>query len=317
MGQSLRLSAITLMLLFAQQAYSEETYWPVWFNRLLPAPSSVGKATAFPSDLKITPPASDVPAQQARWSGTWTGWAWDGSHETKLAVERVDGSGADIVYLYAWPTDRPQASERVRARFDGDDLIATLQDGSKLAYRLRDDRTLQFLFIGTRPTSNAPGATNLTPGILTKDADGTAPLLADRKAVWPSNMASLRPAETASPVIAQLAEISIAPPSQTVADTTNRWLGIWTGWACQDQACSTKLAVESVDPAVSLVFAFASGRFGKTGPVKVAGEIVGNELRAKLPNDEQLAYRMRDDGTVEFLYLRSKGRAMGVLQRDK
>jgi hypothetical protein len=53
----------------------------------------------LPSDLKVDPPAADVPANVSRFAGAWAHGAWDGVLPHVLVVETVDGTGrAQVVY---------------------------------------------------------------------------------------------------------------------------------------------------------------------------------------------------------------------------
>ena len=45
----------------------------------------------MPADLKVEPPAADVPATVARFAGAWAHGAWDGVLPHVLVVEAVDG----------------------------------------------------------------------------------------------------------------------------------------------------------------------------------------------------------------------------------
>jgi hypothetical protein len=53
----------------------------------------------MPPDLKVVPPAADVPTSVSRFIGAWARGAWDGVLPHVLVVETADGTGrAQIVY---------------------------------------------------------------------------------------------------------------------------------------------------------------------------------------------------------------------------
>ncbi len=108
---------------------------------------STSPASAFlPADLQITPPAADLPAAKAAWSGIWSGWACrERACDTKLAVEKITAEGATIVYSFASRTVPPFV-ERTSARFVGHTLQAGLSGGARIMYRVRPDGALDFLW---------------------------------------------------------------------------------------------------------------------------------------------------------------------------
>jgi hypothetical protein len=65
--------------------------------------------------------------------------------DTQLIVETVTPDGATIIYAFASADVKPY-SIRVGARFVDDELQATLPDGSKVAYRMREGGDVEFLY---------------------------------------------------------------------------------------------------------------------------------------------------------------------------
>ena len=96
----------------------------------------------LPSDLKIDPPAADVPASAGRFAGVWAQGAWDGVLPHVLVVETVEVTGrAQVVYALG---DAPEASvnrgyRRVTGRIVADLLMLDLGAGSSVLYRLSGD----------------------------------------------------------------------------------------------------------------------------------------------------------------------------------
>lgn len=92
----------------------------------------------------VEPPASDVPADKAKWSGKWIGWACNSRVcDTKLAVEKITVEGASIIYAFASERVKPSIG-RVNAQFLGDELRAEFPNGLKIAYRMRPEGDLEF-----------------------------------------------------------------------------------------------------------------------------------------------------------------------------
>ena len=77
---------------------------------------------------------------------------------------------------------------------------------------------------------------------------------------WPDFMPRLNSALSQSPVASVVPpDVVVEPPTPDVPPDKARWSGKWSGWACQDQACDTKLVVEKVTAAgATIVYAFAS-----------------------------------------------------------
>ena len=152
---------LVLSLAVASFTVVAQTKWPGFMPQLKPTISTSPNKANLPADLKVVPPAADVPPERALWSGTWTGWAChDAVCETRLAVETVTREGADVVYVFA---DARQKGNpvRVAGKFSGSELQATLPSGGTITYRLRADGNMEFLF--------TQSAEQWAVGLLTKD----------------------------------------------------------------------------------------------------------------------------------------------------
>jgi len=96
----------------------------------------------LPSDLRVDPPAADVPANVAGFAGAWAGGAWDGVLPHVLVVEAVDGTGrAQVVYALG---DSAEANvnrgyRRVSGRIVADRLTLDLGERTSVEYRLAGD----------------------------------------------------------------------------------------------------------------------------------------------------------------------------------
>jgi hypothetical protein len=49
-----------------------------------------------PPELRMTPPAADLPAELTAFFGTWEG-TWDGVLPSRLVVEEIDATSARVV----------------------------------------------------------------------------------------------------------------------------------------------------------------------------------------------------------------------------
>ncbi len=135
---------------------------------------------------------------------------------------------------------------------------------------------------------------------------------------WPDVMQHLQPGLSLSPVSASWpADVSIEPPGPHIPSEKARWSGKWSGWACLGYACDTKLGVERVtEQGASIVYSIASGRLHPLVR-RLQAQFVDGELRAVLPNGARIAYRIRADGHLEFLYRGDSDRwLVGVLSRE-
>jgi dienelactone hydrolase len=108
--------------------------------------SGAGHAQAptipLPADLRIDPPAADVPSNVARFAGAWAHGAWDGLLPHVLIVETVDRAGrAQVVYALG---DLAEANvtrghRRVTGQIVADLLTLQLGERTSAMYRLAGD----------------------------------------------------------------------------------------------------------------------------------------------------------------------------------
>lgn len=134
MMRPLLTAAALLLTALAAQA---QTAWPDYIYSLTPDASDSAVPAVLPPDVKITPPAADLRAPRAAWSGNWLGWACAGrACDIKIAVERVDEAGATLVYAGA--SANGGIVHRGEARFTGDELHIQMPTGNRVALRLRE-----------------------------------------------------------------------------------------------------------------------------------------------------------------------------------
>jgi dienelactone hydrolase len=106
----------------------------------------------LPSDLKVDPPAADVPANVSRFAGAWSQGAWDGVLPHVLVVETVDGTGrAQVVYALG---DFAEAKvtrgfRRVTGRIVADLLTLDLSEGASVVYHIAGD-SLRGTYVSSR-----------------------------------------------------------------------------------------------------------------------------------------------------------------------
>lgn len=99
----------------------------------------------LPPDLKVEPPAADVPARVSGFVGAWARGAWDGMLPHVLVVEAVDASGrAQVVYALGDTADGTvrRGYRRVTGRIVADLLMLDLREGASVLYRLVGDSLL-------------------------------------------------------------------------------------------------------------------------------------------------------------------------------
>lgn len=119
-----------------------QTNWPAALadNELVASRSA--RAAKFPADVKLAPQATGA---RATWSGGWRGWACGGFQcDIGLVVEDIRGDQATVVF--ALGAAEREISERLTARFVGEELQARLADGTTIHFRPRPDRNIDFLW---------------------------------------------------------------------------------------------------------------------------------------------------------------------------
>lgn len=104
-----------------------------------------GCLTQLWGDVRITPPAADVPDNLKRWSGLYGGDRWDGVLCNSLAVLRVEKDGsARVQYAFgtapAWGINQPGAYQ-YQARINGDTLTFDVPAlGARAEYKIAGDK---------------------------------------------------------------------------------------------------------------------------------------------------------------------------------
>jgi hypothetical protein len=123
-----------------------QTPWPKFMPKLEPGLSTSPVTVVIPRDITVAQPAADLPAEKARWSGKWRGWACDGQAcDTRLVVETVRADGASVIYAFASEQVKPGII-RVEAKFVGEELQMTLRTGAKISYRFRDSGDIEYYY---------------------------------------------------------------------------------------------------------------------------------------------------------------------------
>ena len=113
---------------------------------LEPDKSDSPVAAVWPDDVVLHAPDGALSPDKARWSGRWTGWAWQGRLcDIKLAVESVTAEGAEVVYSRGAAL-LGKLCERLTMRFAGNELRATLGNGVEFFLRMRSTEPVVELF---------------------------------------------------------------------------------------------------------------------------------------------------------------------------
>lgn len=135
---------------------------------------------------------------------------------------------------------------------------------------------------------------------------------------WQPFVSNMDPGISTSPVSANLPnDLAIEAPASDLSPELARWSGKWRGWACQDQTCDTRLAVERVTASgASIVYTFASATI-KPVIARAEAKFVGNELQASFPSGTTIAYRFRKSGDIEFHWQKNSSWSTGVLSKEK
>ncbi len=131
-------------------------------------------------------------------------------------------------------------------------------------------------------------------------------------------MPSLEPGKPRSPVAAYLPDfIKIIPPAADLPAMKAAWSGVWSGWACRNWACATRLAVVTVTTdGAWIIYSFVTGS-GRSYLTQVQARFVGDELQADFGGGSRVSYRMRPDSNVEFMWSQGQNWAVGILTKDE
>lgn len=121
------------------------TLWPSYITALEPDVSESPVVAVLPDDTRVLVPAAALAEDKARWSGHWSGWAYDARKcDVKMVVESVRGDGATVVYSTA-SVSVACVAERIEATFDSGELRGVLASGAQLALRMRQSGVVELV----------------------------------------------------------------------------------------------------------------------------------------------------------------------------
>jgi dienelactone hydrolase len=127
---------LTLVCFLWVNTVAAQTAWPEYMPGLAPGLPESNATAVLPPDISITPPAANLPADKARWSGVWKGWAcWASLCDVKIAIEKVTDTGATLAY--AGGSEQATLNDRGEAQFVNNELVFRVKTGARLVLRLR------------------------------------------------------------------------------------------------------------------------------------------------------------------------------------
>ena len=112
---------------------------------LLTANAAAPCTTPLPTDMAISPPATSVPSEFAKFSGAWGGGKWDGKLCHTLVVTQVDAGGAvSAIYSFGrytgWNIDRGDWFPTAGVIEDGELKLERFRNGARASYRFEGDK---------------------------------------------------------------------------------------------------------------------------------------------------------------------------------
>jgi hypothetical protein len=121
------------------------TLWPSYITALEPDVSESPVVAVLPEDILVQAPAAGLAKDKARWSGHWSGWAYDARRcDVKMVVESIRDDDATIVYSTA-SASSACVFERIEATFNSGELQVVLATGVQLALRMRHDGVVELV----------------------------------------------------------------------------------------------------------------------------------------------------------------------------
>lgn len=120
-----------------------QTVWPDYMPALEPDSSESPLTAELPTGLEPPTLGNPTSEQHQTWWGVWKGWAGAGrTVDLKIAIENVSAEGATLAYAEAHAPEK-RYSERVAARWVGDELHALLNGRVTLIARLRQHNVME------------------------------------------------------------------------------------------------------------------------------------------------------------------------------
>lgn len=164
--------AALMLALLAPGAAASQVGWPSFQPFLTPEFSASPVAAALPVDLHVADPPPGLAPARAGLAGRWVGWGGrDRAVDIAFAVESFGDDGAGIALAVA--DGSGAIAFRGQARFVGDELYARIDDGRRVAFRLRPDGHVDFMLVGANETRDPPDKVSWVAGLLWRGLKGS------------------------------------------------------------------------------------------------------------------------------------------------
>lgn len=302
-------------LSFSMVGHAATAPWQPWVEQQA-AGRSTSPTEAYLLVQNLVQPTAAVSPEKARFWGVWHGWLGsDKQFDLKIVVAQVLPTN-EVVVQYSLD-GAPGPYRRIeKGAISSDGISFTLPTGAAVQLRLRNNYD-EMEVMGNFPNKGSALA-GTQYGVLKRQPVPSALKVGEDASGWPELVATFKALPSRSPVKSAFPQdVAIRPPPATLSADKSRWSGKWSGWACSNQVCDTRLAVESLsNEGADIVYAYAS----ETAPAfnqRVKATFVGNELHGTLRSGATIRYRMRAVGEVEFIvHLKDGGYAAGLLTRD-
>ncbi len=142
-----------------------ETQWPGFQATLGASESTSAVKAKLPDDVNVSAAAPGTAPDRARFLGKWDGWMCrNATSDTKAAFEKIEGDDVTIVYAVASARLNPY-TERVKAKFVGNEVHGQIRSGAEIIYRMRADGNLDIMWRASNGTSWCSGVLAKATGL--------------------------------------------------------------------------------------------------------------------------------------------------------
>jgi hypothetical protein len=159
---------LAIALSFALSGCAAKMF-PAQVSAYEPGPSASTTKAQVGDAVRIVRPEAQIPPDQARWSGSWSGWMGQGKFmDTRLVV--VQAREDAVLMFYSNSNNGRNYSATLKGKFDLEQLTATLPSGATVNYRMRNPDVLEIAYRGKILGAQFE---NWMYGVLTKDKADT------------------------------------------------------------------------------------------------------------------------------------------------
>jgi len=267
-------------------------FFIVVFGLFLVVCATAYQSTPLPPDIKIIPPASDIPEEIAGFSGIWHGFS-DSGNAITLIVEKINPPVAIVVY--SWGKFKKQEGGWTRSewKIEPYKLEKSRKAGATITYLLSDDgETLEgtYIYRDTQTRINY--------------------MTMERNIPEPLSIAINSTSFTPLPVV-----LKIIPPASDIPEEIAGFSGIWHGF--WDNGRKTTLVVEKIELSTAIaIYSWGELKGDEGGWLRWEWTVEPGKLEIKNTEGVKIVYLLLPDGQLDGMWKKGWTKLKGIMQKQ-